>query len=129
MGRAMVAALRQVLIDRKGSGDGTGGDPPAANARDIRRAAGDWAWRCSRCSRSWDRCLAAVCVGSLVVAWLRRPDRGGWPGGHRSRVRRDSSPVGFVSGAAAGRWLPATVLMLAATGVLAMRGPPRHPWR
>lgn len=62
---------------------------------------------------------AAVAVGSLIVAWLRKPDY--------VDVAAVTEPdaagllaVGFVSGAASGRWLPATVLELAAEGVIAI---------
>lgn len=55
---------------------------------------------------------AAVAVGTLVVAWLRRPELRG--------DEADTDPrtagllaVGFVSGVASQRWLPATVVQLA----------------
>jgi uncharacterized membrane protein YgcG len=60
---------------------------------------------------------AAVAVGSLIVSWLRKPDA--------EAIVADTDPmtagllpVGFVSGTASRRWLPATVLQLAGEGVL-----------
>lgn len=62
---------------------------------------------------------AAVAVGSLIVSWLRKPDP--------EAIVADTEPmtagllpVGFVSGTASRRWLPATVLQLAGEGVLAI---------
>ena len=111
MGRAMVAALRQVIDD---VGDAGGGLQPLATS-----VGSELGLAVLPLLALVGSLIAAVCVGSLVVAWLRRPDRG------VSLAVTDPEtagllPVGFVSGAAAGRWLPATVLMLAANGVLAI---------
>ncbi|MBM7829365.1 putative membrane protein YgcG [Agromyces cerinus] len=62
---------------------------------------------------------AAVCVGTLIVSWLRPPP----PGDALAVVDAETAgvlPVGFVSGEAATRWLPATVVLLAVTGVIAI---------
>src|SRR4051812_31417095 len=62
---------------------------------------------------------AAVCVGTLVVSWLRPPA----PGDALAIVDAETAgvlPVGFVSGEAATRWLPATVVLLAVNGVIAI---------
>jgi hypothetical protein len=62
---------------------------------------------------------AAVAVGSLVIAWLRKPEA------ETTFAVTDPKtagllPVGFVSGAASARWLPATVMQLACDGVIAI---------
>ena len=62
---------------------------------------------------------AAVAVGSLIVAWLRKPEDG------TTFVVTDPKtagllPVGFVSGIASTRWLGATVMQLACDGVIAI---------
>ncbi|WP_235825144.1 DUF2207 domain-containing protein [Agromyces badenianii] len=62
---------------------------------------------------------AAVCVGTLIVSWLRPPV----PGDALAVVDPETAgilPVGFVSGEAATRWLPATVVLLAVNGVIAI---------
>ncbi|MEF3405494.1 hypothetical protein [Agromyces sp. CCNWLW203] len=62
---------------------------------------------------------AAVCVGTLVVSWLRKPE----PGTSLAIVDPEVAgvlPVGFVSGEASTRWLPATVVLLAVSGVIAI---------
>ncbi|MFE5670955.1 hypothetical protein ACFQ58_05005 [Agromyces sp. NPDC056523] len=63
--------------------------------------------------------VAAVSVGSLVVAWLRKPEP--------DQTAAITDPrtagllaVGFVSGEASRRWLPATVLELADAGIVAI---------
>ncbi|WP_353814877.1 hypothetical protein [Agromyces sp. SYSU T00266] len=61
--------------------------------------------------------VAASAVGSLVVAWLQKPR--GEP--DASLVDVDSVgllPVGFVSGSASNRWLPAKVVELAIAGTI-----------
>ena len=63
---------------------------------------------------------AAICVGSLIVQWLRKPE------GVTSLAVTDPETagllsVGFVSGGASARWLPATVMLLADSGVIAIR--------
>ncbi|MDR6906442.1 hypothetical protein J2X63_002128 [Agromyces sp. 3263] len=108
MGRTIVAALRQVIDDFADAG---GTDAMAVSASTELGLA------VLPLLALVGSLTAAVCVGSLVVGWLRRPDRG------TSLAVTDPEtagllPVGFVSGAAAGRWLPATVMMLAANGVI-----------
>lgn len=63
---------------------------------------------------------AAVAVGSLIVAWLRKPDVDSTFAITEPRVA-GLLPVGFVSGSAAARWLPATVMQLACDGVIAIQ--------
>lgn len=60
---------------------------------------------------------AAVAVGSLVVAWLRRPDEVPLAAATDPLVA-GLLPVGFVSGRASERWLPATVMRLACDGAI-----------
>ncbi|WP_165905994.1 hypothetical protein [Agromyces badenianii] len=63
--------------------------------------------------------IAAVCIGTLIVAWLRKPE----PGSALAVVDPEVAgllPVGFVSGTASSRWLPATVMQLAVNGVIAI---------
>ena len=55
---------------------------------------------------------AAVAVGSLVVAWLRKPELQG-DGADTDPRTAGLLAVGFVSGIASQRWLPATVVQLA----------------
>lgn len=62
---------------------------------------------------------AAVLVATLVVAWLRKPDDDGILAVTEPRAA-GLLAVGFVSGDASGRWLPATVLELATEGVIAI---------
>lgn len=59
---------------------------------------------------------AAVAVGSLVVAWLRRPQASGAP--VADPLVAGLLSVGFVSGRASERWLPATVVRLARDGAI-----------
>jgi hypothetical protein len=62
---------------------------------------------------------AAVAVGTLVVAWLRKPV---WGSTLAVTEPLDAGllPTAFVSGRAAERWLPATVVRLACRGDLAI---------
>lgn len=62
---------------------------------------------------------AAVAVGTLVVAWLRKPEWGGTLA-VTEPLRAGLLPTAFVSGRAAERWLPATVVQLACRGELAI---------
>ena len=55
---------------------------------------------------------AAVAVGSLVIAWLRKPELQG-DGADTDPRTAGLLAVGFVSGIASQRWLPATVVQLA----------------
>lgn len=62
---------------------------------------------------------AAIAVGSLVVAWLRKPlDRGVLA--VTEPLLAGLMPTAFVSGRASERWLPAMVVRLACRGVLAI---------
>ena len=64
--------------------------------------------------------IAAVAVGTLVVAWLRKPE----PGSAIAVTEPMTAgllAVGFVSGTASARWLPATVMQLAGDGVIAIQ--------
>ena len=61
--------------------------------------------------------VAAVAVGSLVIAWLRTPE----PTGLIELTDPKTAgllSVGFTSGTAAQRWLPATVVQLACDRVI-----------
>ncbi|WP_395245476.1 hypothetical protein ACGGZK_06605 [Agromyces sp. MMS24-K17] len=62
--------------------------------------------------------LAAVAMGSLLVAWLRKPTEQGF--GTTDPMTAGIVPVAFVSGEASARWLAATVLQLAVDGTLAI---------
>lgn len=111
MGQLFASALHQVIVDLAGSGADT--EPLAASASTglstailplIALAAS---------------LTAAVCVGTLIVSWLRPPA----PGDAVAIVDAETAgvlPVGFVSGEAATRWLPATVVLLAVNGVIAI---------
>src|SRR5215204_5722509 len=61
--------------------------------------------------------VAAVAVGSLLVAWLQKP-KGSTAGAVTDPRTAGLLAVGFVSGGAAKRWLPATVVQLACEGVI-----------
>ena len=63
---------------------------------------------------------AVIAVGSLIVAWLRKPEAGSTHAATEPRTAGLLS-VGFVSGSAAARWLPATVMQLACDGVIAIQ--------
>ena len=62
---------------------------------------------------------AAIAVGTLIVAWLRKPEADSAFGVTDPKIAGLLS-VGFVSGSAAARWLPATVMQLACDGVIAI---------
>jgi hypothetical protein len=62
---------------------------------------------------------AAVAVGTLVVAWLRKPVWGGALA-ETEPLLAGLLPTAFVSGRAAERWLPAAVVRLACRGELAI---------
>ncbi|MFC9558602.1 hypothetical protein [Agromyces sp. NPDC056965] len=111
MGRFFVPALHQVIVDLAGAGSDTellaatpGSSLSTAILPIIALVAS---------------LTAAICVGTLVVAWLRPPP----PGDALAIVDAEEAgilPVGFVSGEAATRWLPATVVLLAVNGVIAI---------
>src|SRR5918994_6020815 len=63
---------------------------------------------------------AAVAVGSLIVAWLRKPEAGST---YAITDPLDAGllSVAFVSGSAAARWLPAMVMQLACDGLIAIQ--------
>lgn len=69
--------------------------------------------------------VAAVSVGSLVVAWLQKPRAAADPSLVDPEVV-GLLPVAFVSGGAATRWLPAAVVELALDGAITIedRRPP-----
>ena len=113
MGPSLVPAVRQVTVDLAEAGidaeslaasSGSGGLGPALLPL-IALAAS---------------LMAAIAVGSLVVAWLRKPEAGS---AHAATEPRTAGllSVGFVSGSAAARWLPATVMQLACDGVIGIQ--------
>ena len=63
--------------------------------------------------------VAAAAVGSLIVAWLQKP-KGSSDGAITDPNTAGLLAVGFVSGEASQRWLPATVVLLACEGVIAI---------
>ncbi|MBM7505879.1 hypothetical protein ACFPER_02100 [Agromyces aurantiacus] len=63
--------------------------------------------------------VAAAAAGSLVVAWLQSPAPD-VTGAVTDPAAAGLLAVGFVSGTAAGRWLPATVLEFAQDGLVAI---------
>ena len=116
MERPIVAVLRQVIVDRADAGTGValGTEPLAASSYDGLGTALLPVFALAAAL------TAAVCVGSLVVEWLRKPEAGA-----TLAVTDPESAgllsVGFVSGTASARWLPATVMLLAASGVIAIQ--------
>ncbi|GAA1758969.1 hypothetical protein GCM10009747_17330 [Agromyces humatus] len=107
-----VSALHQVVVDLANAGTRTESFAAAANGTlgtsllPLLALAG--------------ALTAAVCVGSLIVAWLRKPD----PDTAVAVTDPETAgllSVGFVSGPASARWLPATVMLLAGSGVIAIR--------
>jgi hypothetical protein len=63
---------------------------------------------------------AAVAVGTLIAAWLRKPEGGS---AHAVTDPLDAGllSVAFVSGSAAARWLPAMVIQLACDGIIVIQ--------
>ena len=116
MERPFVAVLRQVIVDQADVGTGVvaGTEPLAASA------SGGLGTALLPLVALAAALTAAVCVGSLVVEWLRKPEAGA-----TLAVTDPESAgllsVGFVSGSASARWLPATVMLLAGSGVIAIR--------
>ncbi|WP_022894798.1 hypothetical protein [Agromyces subbeticus] len=111
MGRTTVSALRQVIVDLAEAGAGS--ESLAASA------GGSLGTALLPLVALAGSLTAAVCVATLVIAWLRKPEAGGT----LALVDPESAgllAVGFVSGAAAARWLPATVMLLAVNGVIAI---------
>ena len=116
MERPIVAVLRQVIVDQAEAGTGVaaGTEPLAASA------SGGLGTALLPLFALAAALTAAVCVGSLVVEWLRKPEAGA------SLAVTDPESagllsVGFVSGSASARWLPATVMLLAGSGVIAIQ--------
>lgn len=112
MGAPLGSALRQLIVEMTDSGIGAGsfaasggGGLGTALLPIVALAAS---------------VTAAVAVGSLIVAWLRKPEA---DSGFAITEPRAAGllPVGFVSGRAAARWLPATVMQLACDGVIAIQ--------
>ncbi len=112
MGRPIVSALPQVIVDLADAGSGSealaasGGDSGLGVALlPLFALAGSL--------------TAAIAVGTLIVAWLRKPDADSAFGVTDPKTAGLLS-VGFVSGSASARWLPATVMQLACDGVIAI---------
>ncbi|GAA1814665.1 hypothetical protein [Agromyces neolithicus] len=111
MGRSIFSALPQVIVDLADAGSGS--DALAASAD------GGLGVALLPLFALAGALIAAVAVATLIVEWLRKPEADSAYG-----VTDPESAgllhVGFVSGAAATRWLPATVLQLADDGVIAI---------
>lgn len=109
MGRPIVAALSQVVVDLAEAGPGGEGlaaaDGLGVALLPVFALAGSL--------------TAAIAVGTLIVAWLRKPEADSAFGVTDPKIAGLLS-VGFVSGSAAARWLPATVMQLACDGVIAI---------
>ena len=111
MGRPIVSALPQVIVDL--ADGGSENVVVAASAADglgvallpLFALAGSL--------------TAAIAVGTLIVAWLRKPEADSAFGVTDPKTAGLLS-VGFVSGSASARWLPATVMQLACDGVIAI---------
>lgn len=112
MAPTLVAALRQVVVDVAGAGIST--EPLAAPAGGV--ALGTALVPIIALAGAL---TAAVAVGTLIVAWLQKPGAEGTFAVTEPRAA-GLLAVGFVSGAAAARWLPATVVQLACDGVIAI---------
>ena len=111
MERPVASSLRQVIIDLADAGTGT--ESLAASA------GGGLGTALLPLFALAGALTAAICVGSLIVRWLRKPEAG------TSLAVTDPETagllsVGFVSGGASARWLPATVMLLAGSGVIAI---------
>lgn len=107
------SAVQQVIVDRAGAGAGADTELLAATPGSGLSTA------ILPIIALIASLTAAVCVGTLIVAWLRPPP----PGDALAIVDAETAgvlPVGFVSGEAATRWLPATVVLLAVNGVIAI---------
>ncbi|MDQ0893454.1 hypothetical protein [Agromyces ramosus] len=112
MGPTFVAALQQASADLVEAGVGTvalaasaGGVGLGAALLPVIALAG--------------ALTAAIAVGWLIVVWLQKPGVEGTFGVTEPRAA-GLLAVGFVSGSAAARWLPATVMQLACDGVIAI---------
>ena len=121
MERPVASSLRQVIIDLADAGTGTG-TRTGAGTESLAASAGDGSLGTALLPllALAAALTAAVCVGSLIVQWLRKPE-----GGTSLAVTDPETAgllsVGFVSGGASARWLPATVMLLADSGVIAIR--------
>jgi hypothetical protein len=111
MGAMGVSALSQVIVDLTDAGTGTASFAASADGTLAAALLPVFALAGSL--------TAAIAVGSLIVAWLRKPEDGI---AYASTDPKTAGllPVGFVSGIASKRWLPATVMQLAGEGVIAI---------
>ena len=121
MERPVASSLRQVIIDLADAGTGTGTGTGAGTESLAASASGGSLGTALLPLLALAGALtAAICVGSLIVQWLRKPE-----GGTSLAVTDPETAgllsVGFVSGGASARWLPATVMLLAGSGVIAIR--------
>ncbi|RZS64508.1 hypothetical protein EV187_2895 [Agromyces ramosus] len=116
MERPIVAALRQVIVDRADAGTGAAAGSEAFGSS----ATGGLGTIVLPVFAIAAALTAAVCVGSLLVEWLRKPEVG-TPLAVTDPESAGLLSVGFVSGSASARWLPATVMLLAAGGVIAIQ--------
>jgi hypothetical protein len=110
MGRTAASALPQVIVDLADAGAGTASLAASADGSLGTALLPLFALAAS--------ITAAVAVGSLVVVWLRKPEAG--TVAVTDPKTAGLLPVGFVSGPASARWLPATVVQLACDGVIAI---------
>ena len=121
MERPVASSQRQVIIDLADAGTGTGTGTGAGTESFAASASGGSLGTALLPLFALAAALtAATCVGSLIVQWLRKPE-----GGTSLAVTDPETAgllsVGFVSGGASARWLPATVMLLAGSGVIAIR--------
>ncbi len=111
MGRPIISALSQVIVDLADAGPG--------NAAVAASAADGLGVALLPLFALAGSLTAAIAVGTLIVAWLRKPEDDSAFGVTDPKIAGLLS-VGFVSGSASARWLPATVLQLACDGVIAI---------
>lgn len=111
MGRPIVSPLSQVIVDLVDAGSG--------NAAVAASAADGLGVALLPLFALAGSLTAAIAVGTLIVAWLRKPEADSAFGVTDPKIAGLLS-VGFVSGSAAARWLPATVMQLACDGVIAI---------
>src|SRR5215207_818223 len=112
MGHSLVPALREVIVDLADAG--IGAESLAASG------SGGLGTALLPLIALAASLTAAIAVGSLIVAWLRKPEAGSTFAATDPRTAGLLS-VGFVSGSASARWLPATVMQLACDGVIAIQ--------
>lgn len=109
MGRPIVPALSQVIVDLAEAG--------SDNAAVAASAADGLGVALLPLFALAGSLTAAIAVGTLIVAWLRKPDADSAFGVTDPKIAGLLS-AGFVSGSASARWLPATVMQLACDGVI-----------